>query len=205
MTTAAIARLLAGLAAIGVAASVSSCSATKEQAQQHGSDHAGSSAPASQAAPHNADDVQFAQLMIPHHQQAVELSALVPDRSTDPAVIKLAATISAQQQPEVDTMKALLVQWDVDPTNHDSGHAGMAMSGMVSPDTMIQLEGLTGSQFDKLWLQSMVSHHRGAIEMAKVEVAAGKNPDMVTLARNIISAQQAEIDQMTQMLAGMGG
>lgn len=195
-------RLVAGLAAFAAATALAACStATKEE-------HAGpaTSAAAQQGGAHNEDDLQFAQMMIPHHQQAVELSALVPDRSTDPALIKLAAAISAAQQPEIDTMKGLLKDWGVNPDemSHESGHAGLAVSGMVNDETMLKLETLKGADFDKLWLQSMVGHHEGAIAMAKVEASAGKNAELMTMARNIITSQQAEIDQMKQMLAAVG-
>jgi uncharacterized protein (DUF305 family) len=70
---------------------------------------------------------------------------------------------------------------------------------------MVKLGTLTGAEFDALWLQSMINHHRGAIEMARVEIANGRNADMITMARNIAADQQAEVDQMTPMLAGIGG
>ena len=151
-------------------------------------------------------DRDFAAMMIPHHQQAVELAAMVPDRSTNPDVLALATKIAGAQQPEINTMKALLLQWDVDPNemSHESGHAGMAMAGMVDDATMVKLDNLKGTDFDTLWLQSMISHHEGAIAMAKTEIADGKSADMVTLAGSIVTAQQAEIDQMKQMLIGLG-
>lgn len=194
---------------LAAAFALSSCStATKEDRSSHASSSPASSpSDAAATAPHNADDAMFGQLMIPHHQQAVELATLVPDRSTNQALVKLAAAISAQQQPEIDTMKGLLKGWGVNPddASHDSGHAGMAMQGMISDDTMVKLEALRGAEFDQLWLTSMISHHRGAIEMAKSEIADGKNPEMVALARGIVTAQQAEIDQMTAMQSGSGG
>lgn len=194
---------MAALAAVWL----SSCSGTATESAptvsapttgsaDHGADH---------DAAHNTDDVAFAQMMIPHHQQAVELSAMVPERSTDPEVLALATRISGQQQPEIDAMTALLKQWQVDVSDHGSNHAGMPMAGMVSEDTMIRLESLRGRDFDVLWLQSMIGHHQGAIEMAEVEVKEGKNPELLTLAKSIITAQQAEIDQMKTMLAAAGG
>ena len=154
------------------------------------------------------DDVAFATNMIPHHQQAIELSALVPDRSTNAEVLTLARQISAAQQPEIETMKAFLVQWNENPQDSagqdthggHGGHGGMA--GMVDDATMAKLKTLNGPEFDTLWLQSMVAHHQGAVEMAKAEVANGKNVDAQALAEGIIAAQQAEIDQMQKMLAG---
>ena len=191
-------RVLAAIATFAAAIVLSSCGTAATQNQ-------GLSASATstdQVAAHNADDVMFAQMMIPHHQQAVEVAAMVPDRSNNPDVIALAAKIAGEQQPEIDTMKALLLQWNVDPNemSHESGHAGMAMAGMVNDATMVRLDSLKGASFDMLWLQSMISHHQGAIEMAKTEIADGKSADLITLAKNIVAAQQAEIDQMKQML-----
>jgi len=101
-------------------------------------------------------------------------------------------------------MRALLLQWDVNPAEmpHESGHAGMAMQGMIDDATMVKLDSLKGADFDALWLRSMINHHQGAIAMAKVEIADGKNVDMITMATNIVAAQQAEIDQMKQMMGG---
>ena len=196
-------RITAGLAAVAAAIALSACgTATKE-------DRGAPDSPAASAgveSGHNTDDVMFAQMMIPHHQQAVELAGLVPDRSTNPALIALAATIAGQQQPEINAMKAMLAQWEVKPGEmlHEGAH-GMTMAGMVDDATMIKLEALKGPEFDTLWLTSMIGHHQGAIEMAGVEIADGNNVDMVGLARVIVTAQRAEIDQMTQMLAGMEG
>jgi uncharacterized protein (DUF305 family) len=191
-------RVLAAITTLAAAIVLSSCGTAATQNQ-------GLSASATstdQVAAHNADDVMFAQMMIPHHQQAVELAAMVPDRSNNPDVIALAAKIAGEQQPEIDTMKALLLQWNVDPNemSHESGHAGMAMAGMVDDATMVRLDSLKGASFDMLWLQSMISHHQGAIAMAKTEIADGTNADLIALAKNIVTAQQAEIDQMKQMV-----
>jgi uncharacterized protein (DUF305 family) len=195
-------RVAAIVAALTTAVLLTSCGTAAKEDQGTGA----SASSTSQVATHNADDVLFAQSMMPHHQQAIDLAAMVPDRSTNPEMLTLAATIAGQQQPEIATMKALLMQWDVNPDemSHPSGHAGMAMAGMVDDATMVKLDSLKGADFDILWLQSMITHHQGAIEMAKAEIADGKNVDMTTLARNMIAAQQAEIDQMKLMLVGMG-
>src|ERR1700742_58440 len=156
---------------------------------------------------YNANDVAFATNMIPHHQQAVELSALVPDRSTNTELIALAHQISAAQQPEINVMKVFLVQWTEgtgNPTSSDSGHAGHGgtMQGMVDAATMTKLESLNGAEFDKLWLESMISHHQGAIEMAEAELTNGDNMDAKSLAENIVTTQEAEVGQMKQILGG---
>ena len=156
-----------------------------------------------QPAGYNADDVAFATNMIPHHQQAVDLSAMVPDRCTNAGLVALADQISAAQQPEINVMKVLLVQWNENPDTN-SGHAGHGSTtqGMVDAATMTKLESLSSEEFDELWLASMISHHQGAIEMAKAEIANGDNVDAKTLANNIVTTQEAEIGQMKQMLGG---
>ncbi|MCW1958496.1 MAG: DUF305 domain-containing protein [Mycobacterium sp.] len=198
-------RITAVLAGAAAAVALSSCSTTAKEDRSVGPSSSASAAADAQGA-HDQDDVMFAQLMIPHHQQAVELAALVPDRSTNQSLIKLAAAISAQQQPEIETMRAALKQWGVNPDEmaHGSGHAGMTMQGMVDDATMIKLEALKGAEFDELWLKSMINHHKGAVAMADIEIKDGTNPDMVGLAKNIVSAQEAEIDQMTSMQTGLG-
>jgi uncharacterized protein (DUF305 family) len=195
-------RAAAALAALAAALFLSSCSSPTSDGQTA---HQQTDQPVITAQPagYNADDVAFATNMIPHHEQAVELSAMVPDRSTNAELIALAQQISAAQQPEIDVMKVFLVQWKENPDTN-SGHAGhgSTMQGMVDAATMTQLESMNGAEFDKLWLESMIRHHQGAIEMAKAEIANGDNVDAKTLAKNIVTTQEAEIGQMKQMLGG---
>ena len=193
------------MAAIATALFLSSCTSSAETSGDGHTDHEHGSESSAAASPadNNAADVTFVTGMIPHHQQAVEMSALVPQRSTDPAVIKLASDISAAQGPEIETMKVFLVQWNAgEDTDHDAHQGGMDMQGMVDDATMTRLQSLNGAEFDKLWLQSMVGHHEGAVTMANTEIANGANPDAKVLAQQIVTAQQAEIGQMKQMLGG---
>jgi uncharacterized protein (DUF305 family) len=193
---------LAALAALTAALFLSSCSTSASDSH---ADHPQTDQPVitGQPAGYNADDVAFATNMIPHHQQAVNLSAMVPDRSTNAGLVALADQISAAQQPEINVMKVFLVQWNENPDTN-SGHAGHGSTtqGMVDAATMTKLESLSGEEFDELWLASMISHHQGAIEMAKAEIANGDNVDAKTLANNIVTTQEAEIGQMKQMLGG---
>jgi len=193
---------LAALAALTTALFLSSCSTSASDSH---ADHPQTDQPVitGQPAGYNADDVAFAANMIPHHQQAVDLSAMVPDRCTNAGLVALADQISAAQQPEINVMKVFLVQWNENPDTN-SGHAGHGSTtqGMVDAATMTKLESLSGEEFDKLWLASMISHHQGAIEMAKAEVANGDNVDAKTVANNIVTTQEAEIGQMKQMLGG---
>jgi uncharacterized protein (DUF305 family) len=196
------ARLFAVLAALAVALFVSSCSS---QESDGNTDQQNTDEPVITGEPagFNADDVAFATNMIPHHEQAVEMSALVGDRSTNPELIELAKKISAAQEPEIQIMKVFLVQWKENPdTGSGHGAHGSTMAGMVDEATMTRLESLNGAEFDTLWLESMIGHHQGAIEMAKAEIANGENVDAKGLAQTIIDTQQAEIGQMKQMLGG---
>lgn len=193
-------RLAAVVVALFAALLLSSCSGSEE----HRVD-ADESVGTAQPAGFNADDYAFATNMIPHHEQAIELSALVPERSTNQELIALANQITAAQQPEINALRVFLVQWDENPednASHGTGGHNDQMQGMVDDATMAKLRSLKGAEFDTLWLQSMISHHRGAIEMAKAEVANGQNVDIKTMAQTMIDAQQAEINQMNQMLEG---
>jgi uncharacterized protein (DUF305 family) len=198
------ARIVAGLVALVTAAVVSSCGSSSSNDPAGQATHEDTPLITEKPAGYNADDIAFATNMIPHHEQALELSALVPDRSANPQVIKLAADISAAQTPEIETMKVFLVQWKENPDTGSGhgGHGAMSMQGMVDEATMAKVESLKGTEFDTLWLQSMIDHHQGAIEMAKAEIANGDNVDAVAMAKRIVSTQQAEIDQMKQMLGG---
>jgi uncharacterized protein (DUF305 family) len=213
---------IALLAAVPTAVLLSACTspASDEHANHQQGSESSQSSPAEQPAGFNDKDVDFATNMIPHHQQAVEMAAMVPDRSTNPAVLKLAADISAAQGPEIETLKVFLVQWKEgtatnpeapatsgSPDSPDShgGHGGMdpmQMQGMIDAAAIANLASLKGPEFDKLWMQSMISHHEGAIEMANAEIAGGVNVDAKNLAQQIVTAQQAEINQMKQMLGG---
>jgi uncharacterized protein (DUF305 family) len=195
-------RLAAVVVAVAAALFLASCSSAPSDGT---TEHQKTDEPVITGEPagFNADDVAFATNMIPHHQQAVDLSALAPERSTDPELLELATRIAAAQQPEIETLKVFLVQWKENP-DAGAGHGGhgSAMAGMVDEATMTKLESLSGAEFDTLWLESMISHHQGAIEMAKAEIANGENVDAKRLAQTIIDTQQAEIGQMKQMLGG---
>jgi uncharacterized protein (DUF305 family) len=144
------------------------------------------------AADHNADDVTFAQQMVPHHSQALDMAKLVPSRSTNPKVLDLASRIEQAQEPEIRQLQGWLSKWDaaMPGMTHD------AMPGMMSGDDLKQLESVKGAEFDNRWLDMMIKHHQGAIDMAGTELAKGGNADAKALARKIADAQQAEITEM---------
>lgn len=150
---------------------------------------------------HNDADVTFAQQMIMHHQQAVEMSKLTEGRTVNPAVLDLAKNIETAQQPEIDTFTEWLKNWNQPtmPGGHDpAGH----MPGMVDTPVLDRMKTLNGEVFDQLWLQSMIAHHQGAIAMSNAELSGGQYPAAKQLAQQIIDNQQPEIDTMQGLLKG---
>ena len=188
------------LAALVAALFLAACGDPTQDHAPSGDDTAATTSRSAPAGVNDAD-VTFVTDMIPHHQQAVELSALVPARSTDPEVVALAAEISAVQGPEIETLKAFLVQWTDGGYGGHQGHDGGAapMPGMVDDAAMGRLAAERGSDFDRQWLQAMIAHHEGAIAMANTELATGSSSDAKRLAQQIVSGQQAEIERMQRM------
>ncbi|GAA3276822.1 DUF305 domain-containing protein [Dactylosporangium vinaceum] len=156
------------------------------------------------AAAFNAADVMFAQMMIPHHRQAVQMAALAGTRAADAEVKTLAGQIKAAQDPEIQTMTGWLSTWGRPApamSGMDMGGMGHAMPGMMSDADLAKLEAATGKDFDKQFCTMMIAHHQGAIAMAQDEIKQGSNPDAKALAQRIVTAQQAEIDTMNTILA----
>lgn len=158
--------------------------------------------PAAATATFNDDDVMFAQMMIPHHEQAIELSdiALDPTVGASEDVRRLATAIKAAQDPEIAEMKALLSGWgestEMDP---DMDHSEM-MDGMLTTGELESLSQLRGAAFDRAWTESMIKHHEGAVSMAQDVLADGVNTEMRALATAIESAQTGEIAEMRALL-----
>jgi len=151
----------------------------------------------------NDADVEFAQGMIPHHEQAIEMAdiALDPTVGASDVVKELAARIKGEQDPEIQLMTGWLTTWGQPlQMTTDSTHDMSSMDGMMSAEDMASLEAASGPGFDKIWQEMMIQHHDGAIEMATKEKANGASPDALALADQIIVAQQAEIDEMTANL-----
>ncbi|WP_157127507.1 DUF305 domain-containing protein [Cnuibacter physcomitrellae] len=153
----------------------------------------------SESATFNDQDVMFAQMMTAHHQQAIEMSdTLLSKSGVDEKVTQLAEKIKAAQQPEIDTMTGWLESWGASTDGMMMDHGS---DGMMSADDMTALEQADGAAAGKLFLERMIQHHQGAIEMAQTEVDSGENADAVALAKKIITDQTAEIAQMQIMLA----
>jgi uncharacterized protein (DUF305 family) len=148
--------------------------------------------PAQAAGPYDAASVAFAEMMIPHHQQAVLISKLELMQGSNPAVKKLASRIIAEQSPEISEMKKWI------PSNAMAGMA-MTMPGIVSPSGLTKLRASHGKKFDALYLVDMTMHHRGAIAMA-TPLIQSTNPEVAALAKNIVSGQSAEIKEMRRIM-----
>lgn len=155
------------------------------------------------SAEHNDADVMFAQMMIPHHQQAVEMSEMLLAKDDVPAeVAAFAQKVIDAQGPEIERMNAMLTAWGQDPVDTD-GMEGMdhgGMSGMMSEEDMTALDQAQGTEAARLYLEQMTAHHKGAVDMAKDEAKDGQNPQAVQLAEQVIADQEAEITEMQQML-----
>ena len=150
----------------------------------------------------NDADVVFAQGMIPHHEQAVEMAeiALDPAIGASPAVIDIATRIKGAQDPEIKLMTGWLTAWGTSTVMDTSdGHSMSQMEGMMTMEQMDGLNQAKGPQFDKMWATMMIDHHRGAVSMAKAVQTAGSNVDVRTLAGSIIAAQEAEIAELGEL------
>ncbi|MDJ1371149.1 DUF305 domain-containing protein [Gulosibacter molinativorax] len=151
----------------------------------------------------NQSDVMFAQMMIPHHEQAIEMSDIIlAKEGVDPEVISLAEAVKAAQGPEIEQLQGWLDAWGVGSGGQDMGHMGHG-DGIMTEDDLGKLEKADGAEASKLWLEQMIMHHEGAVEMAELEAAGGSDPAAVELANSIVETQTVEIDQMRELLEAM--
>ena len=208
------------IAAVAVVVAAGACSNSESNSQSSASP-AATSAPSSATNPadaqaHNDADVNFAPGMIPHHQQAVEMSdMLLAKEGIDPRVVSLAEEIKAAQAPEIETMRGWLNGWGVAAAppmssgmpGHDMpGHGNMpemSGDGMMSPADMTALQNAQGAEANRLFLTQMIEHHEGAISMAQNEIDNGGYGPAIELARQILSSQQEEITSMEQLLQSL--
>ncbi|MGO4144194.1 DUF305 domain-containing protein [Paenarthrobacter sp. YAF11_1] len=183
---------------------VTGCASPANPGSMPGMDHgnSGTSAPSNiTSADHNAADAMFAQVMIPHHAQAVEMSdAMLTKADIPTAVTQLAVKIKAAQAPEIEKMTGWLKGWSM-PVMGSSGHSGHSMDGMLTDDDLKKLSEAKGTEAAKLFLTQMIAHHEGAVTMAKTEITQGSNPEAVQLSKDIVTSQEAEIQEMRDLLA----
>jgi uncharacterized protein (DUF305 family) len=183
----------AGVLALGISLLAGAC--TTNVTMDYGLGHMGSS--------DTASDAMFAQMMIPHHEQAVVMADLAVTRAQDPEIVALAADIKAAQAPEIELMISWLDQWGVPKMPaHEAmmAHGGHGMSGMLTSAQLDQLAATSGAEFDRLFTIYMIEHHEGAIDMARDVLRSGSDPAVAKLAREIIATQEKEILQMQAFL-----
>lgn len=148
----------------------------------------------------NDADVDFATMMIPHHQQALAMVDLTEGRSgLSPELVDLTEQIRAAQAPEIEQMTGWLRAWGQPVPQEGMGHD---MAGGMTEQDMSRLEKAPDARFEDMWLEMMIRHHEGAVAMARDEVERGRSPEATQLAQAIIDGQQAEIEQMRRMLNG---
>lgn len=181
-------RLAAGASALAVALTLAACGSPQDQAEPTGTgtvtqEPGGTqtSGPAGEGEidqAHNDADTMFAQMMIVHHEGAIEMADLAVERAALEKVRTLAEGISAAQGPEIEQMTSWLEAWGETTTPMDDmeGHGGMDMDGMSQEEAMAELEGLSGTEFDRRFLELMIAHHEGAVTMAEDELTDGQNP-----------------------------
>ena len=188
-------RVIAGLAVVVMAMAISGCS----NGDSMGMDHEGHSSMATGEL--TGADIMFLQMMIPHHQQAIDMSDLALTKSTDSELLALAKDIRDGQAAEIITMKAWLAK---DGADLDPGHSmGDSMGGMLSESELVALKAATGKSFDLLWLKGMTGHHDGAIHMATM-IEDASNPEIKSFGQAIVTTQSAQNKQMAAMIKRMG-
>lgn len=155
----------------------------------------------------NAADVAFAQGMIPHHTQAIEMADMASEQASSPEVNELAAQIKAAQGPEIDQLTTWLEEWDQEvpdgSMNMGGGSDTMMMDGMMSESDMTMLSEASGAEFDQMFLSMMVIHHEGAVAMAQQEISDGKYEPAIEMAQTIVETQNAEIATMNQLMSSL--
>ncbi|MFD7500303.1 DUF305 domain-containing protein [Streptomyces sp. NPDC059850] len=147
----------------------------------------------------NAADSAYITMMIEHHQQALVMTDLAPDRARSADVRRLAARIAAAQGPEIDAMRG----WQQTTSGATSGehhHGGTAkMPGMATPKQLAALRAAEGADFDALFLKLMIAHHRGALSMATDVLGRGNNVRVEEMANDVIAQQNSEIRRMRKL------
>ena len=155
---------------------------------------------------YSPDDVRFMQDMIPHHHQAVEMAEFVADRTNRPEVVDAAGRITLSQQDEIEFMGHWLSDRGErvpDPSDQEGMHTGHRMAGMATPEQMAELAALEGTDFDRMFLQLMITHHDGAVTMVEElldQPGAAYDPVLFEFTNDIDNDQTAEIERMHALL-----
>ncbi len=158
---------------------------------------------------HSPDDVQFMQDMIPHHHQALEMAALVGDRTNRPELIDVAGRINASQGDEIEFMQQWLRERGEqvpDPTAHHAMHTDHKMAGMATPEQMAELADTKGTAFDRMFLGLMITHHEGAVTMVEElleQPGSAYDPVLFEFTSDVTNDQEAEIERMNALLVSL--
>jgi uncharacterized protein (DUF305 family) len=199
-----IRRTALGATAAAATLVLAACSSSNGMAGMDHGTGSGASASATataSAGAHNAADTGFAQQMISHHRQAIEMADLAATRASSSDVKALATKIKGEQDPEIATMSGWLTSWgEKVPQEMKGMDMSSDMPGMMSSADMTQLQKAKGTGFDTMFLEMMVKHHQGAIVMAQTEKAKGTYGPAKKLADSVITAQSTEIKQMNKLL-----
>ncbi|TLQ48644.1 DUF305 domain-containing protein [Streptomyces marianii] len=148
----------------------------------------------------NAADVTYVRMMIVHHAQALEMTALVPERAGGTPVKRLADRIRAAQEPEIGAMRGWLTAHGKDGAADGHGaHDHGAMPGMATEEQLARLRAAEGRAFDELFLKLMITHHQGALTMGATVLSEGSNVQVEEMANDVIAQQTAEINRMRTM------
>jgi uncharacterized protein (DUF305 family) len=153
------------------------------------------------------EDVAFVQGMVPHHEQALQMTSLVPDRAANERIVLFAERMDISQKDEIRLMQDWLVARGDIFGDEEHHHSGELMPGMLTEEEMAALRAAEGEEFDRLFLEGMMGHHLGAIEMVEDLLGSdggGSDPEVFQLAQHIDSDQRIEIDRMQQLLAETG-
>lgn len=200
-------RAVATVAAAALTLGLAACSdGTEAGTSPAGQETTATAEASTDEAAHNDADTTFAQMMIVHHEGAIEMAQLAAEKAATPEVQDLGERIAAAQGPEIELMTGWLESWGEEPAADEMDgmegmdHGGMDMEGMNQEEVMSELSALSGTEFDTRFLELMIDHHRGAIEMAETEQADGENPDALELAQKIVEDQTAEIAKMETLL-----
>jgi uncharacterized protein (DUF305 family) len=190
--------VLLGVIVLLVAAVVSlSVNRGDNSTMNNSSGHMGHGSSSSSNANYTGADVMFLQMMIPHHQQAIDISNLAMKVSSDSELLELAKIIARDQAAEIKQMKVWLKD---SGASEDMGHSMDGMGGMLNEDDLAALSAATGKEFDTLWLKGMTEHHDGAIHMTQM-IEDAQNADIKAFGTKVIKDQSEQIAQMKKMLA----
>ena len=190
--------VLLGVIVLLAAAVVSlSVNRSEDNAMNNSSGHMGHGSSSPTNPNYTGADIMFLQMMIPHHQQAIDISNLAMKASQDAELIELAKIIARDQAAEIKQMKAWLADAGA---SEDMGHSMDGMGGMLNDDELAALSAATGKEFDVLWLKGMTEHHDGAIHMTQM-IEDAQNADIKVFGTKVIKDQSEQIDQMKKMLA----